>query len=193
MQKLLETIKIIDGQPQFLEFHQQRFDRSRLTLWHCHDNINLADLLQNTPTQGIYRCRIIYHKNIEQIEYVPYALRDFKYFTVVVDDTLHYKHKFLQRDRLQQLSTLRKDADDILIIQHGMITDTSIANVAFFNGTQWLTPQQPLLAGTTRQRLLHHDEISEANITITDLAQFSKMALMNAMLGFYVIDNFIIG
>lgn len=193
MQKLLETIKIINGQPQFLAFHQQRFDCSRRALWHCHDTVNLADLLQNVPTQGIYRCRVIYHRNIEQIEYVPYAPRDFKHFTVVVDDTLHYPYKFLQRDRLQQLFTLRKDADDILIIQHGMITDTSIANVAFFDEKQWLTPKQPLLAGTTRERLLRHDEIFETNITITDLAQFSKMALMNAMLGFYVIDNFIIG
>jgi 4-amino-4-deoxychorismate lyase len=192
MQQLLETIKIVNGQPQFLTFHQQRFNQTRRALWHCRDIINLADLLQDIPKLGVYRCRVIYRQTVERIEYIPYISKIFKCFTAITDNTLHYNHKFLQRDGLQQLFSRRKNADDILIIQQGMITDTSIANVAFFDNNQWLTPRQPLLHGTTRERFLQHNEIFEADIAISDLMKFSKMALMNAMLGFYVVDNFII-
>ena len=56
------------------------------------------------------------------------------------------------------------DCDDILIIRNGLITDMSYANVAFFDGTQWLTPRIPLLAGTCRERLLETGPIREADI-----------------------------
>ncbi len=44
--------------------------------------------------------------------------------------------------------------DDILIIRDGLLTDTSICNVALWNGTSWITPARPLFSGTMRAYLL---------------------------------------
>lgn len=191
-QLLLETIKIDHGQPQFLSYHQQRFDHARRSLWRCHDRIDLADLLQDIPTDGIYRCRIIYRQQVEQVEYIPYQPRYLSRFKLIVDDEIDYSYKWLQRDRLQQLFELRAAADDIIIIKQGKVTDTSIANVAFFNQNHWITPKSPLLHGTTRQRLLQEGRMKAQDIRVAEVAKFSKMALLNAMVGFYVIDQFLI-
>lgn len=190
--QLLETIKIIHGQPQFLEFHQRRFDYSRHSLFQLSESIPLIALLQNAPITNVYRCRVIYSDIIESIEYLPEVNRYFQKFHLVTADDICYNHKFLQRDRLVELQNLSGDADDILIVKHGLITDTSIANVAFFNGSQWLTPEFPLLLGTTRARLLQDKQLVTAQIHVDDLPKFSKLALLNAMLGFYIVDNFII-
>jgi 4-amino-4-deoxychorismate lyase len=191
-QLLLETIKIHNGQPQFLAYHQQRFDHTRRNLWQCHDRIDLADLLQDIPSDGIYRCRILYHQQIERVEYIPYISRNFRNFKLITDDQISYEYKFLQRDQLQQHFECRAEADDILIVKQGRITDTSIANVAFFDKNQWITPEFPLLHGTTRQRLLQEGRIKARDIRVAEVAKFSQMALLNAMLEFYVIDQFVI-
>lgn len=190
--QLLETIKIINGQPQFLEFHQRRFDFSRHSLLQLSDSIHLAELLHNAPTTGVYRCRVVYSDQIESIEYFPEVPRHFQRFCLMIADDIRYDYKFLQRDCLTELWKLRGDAEDILIVKHGLITDTSIANVAFFDGEQWLTPESPLLFGTTRARLLEQQQLKMAQIKVSDLSKFSKLALLNAMLGFYIVENFII-
>jgi 4-amino-4-deoxychorismate lyase len=189
-QLLLETIKINHGQPQFLNYHQQRFDHARRSLYQCHDHINLADLLQDIPTDGIYRCRIIYRQQVERIEYLPYQPRYLSRFKLIIDDEIDYSYKWLQQDRLQQLFKLRAAADDIIIIKQGKVTDTSIANIAFFNQDHWITPKSPLLHGTTRQRLLQEGTMKERDIPMAEVAKFSKIALLNAMLGFHIIDQF---
>lgn len=190
--QLLETVKIVNGQPQFLEFHQRRFDFSRRSLLQLSNSIHLAELLHDAPTTGVYRCRIVYSDQIESIEYFPEVPRYFQRFRVVIADDIRYEYKFLQRDQLTKLWNGRGDADDILIVKNGFITDTSIANVAFFEGSQWLTPEFPLLLGTTRARLLEQQQLRIAQIKVSDLSKFSKLALLNAMLGFHVVDNFVI-
>ncbi len=74
------------------------------------------------------------------------------------------------------------NADDVLIVKNGLLTDTSYANIAFFDGVQWLTPATPLLAGTRRQQLLEQGVITEATLHPSDLKQFKFAKLMNAML-----------
>lgn len=190
--QLLETLKIINGQPQFLEFHQQRIDRSRQALFQLSESLDLRELLGNAPTQGVYRCRVVYSDQLEFIEYLPEVARHFQRFRLVTDNTICYDYKFLQRERLTELWNGRGKGDDILIVKHGLITDTSVANVAFFDGSQWLTPEFPLLLGTTRARLLEKKQLRIAQIGVDDLPKFSKLALMNAMLGFYIVENFMI-
>ena len=105
---------------------------------------------------------------------------------------INYELKYENRDALNHLVEQKGDADDIIIIQEGLITDTSIANLCFYDGRKWLTPSKPLLYGTTRQRLLDNKEIHTADILYTDIHKFSKIALMNAMIDFQIIENAII-
>jgi len=76
------------------------------------------------------------------------------------------------------------DCDEILIIKQNLITDTSFSNITFFDGTRWITPSSPLLAGTMRSFLIQKQVIVEKEIRVTDLKDFEKARLINAMLPF---------
>ncbi len=190
MRKLFETIKIINGVPQFLEFHQQRLNHSRRILFNSIEEIALNRVIQTPPLSGVYRCRVIYSETIESVEYIRYEARTFSTFKVVVADDIDYEFKYLQRDSLNHLVQLKGQADDILIVKQGLVTDTAIANVAFWYQDRWLTPARPLLTGTTRERLLQSHQIYPAQIRVEELTRFSQMALLNAMVGFYVVEEF---
>lgn len=192
MQKLLETIKIVEGQPQFLAFHNQRVNTSRKILFGRHEKLDLADFIHFPPQKGIYRCRVIYSAQIEHIEYVEYCARIFKRFRLVEADSFQYDFKYLDRTVFDELSAGQGDVDDILIVKKGLVTDTSIANVAFWRENQWITPKTPLLQGTTRRRLLQEGQLVEGDITVEELKGISKMAIMNALIGFQRIDDFIV-
>jgi 4-amino-4-deoxychorismate lyase len=190
MQKLLETIKIIDGQPQYLTFHNQRLNTSRKTLFHTSDTIDLNTVIQHPPQKGIYRCRVVYSTQIESIEYCIYCdERSFKRFSMVEADTLIYDFKYLNRSALNKLAS-SSAVDDIVIVKQGLITDTSIANIAILQNDHWLTPEIPLLQGTTRARLLKTGKMTTASITPKMLEKASKIAIMNALMGFRVLEAF---
>jgi len=190
MKKLFETIKIVNGEPKFLEFHNQRLNTARQLLFGIHEKIDLKQVLKNTPAQGVFRCKIIYSDDIESIEYIPYYKRYFKTFKIIENNEISYEFKYFDRNSIDMLLKSRGQADDILIIKQGFVTDTSIANVAFWQGKKWITPDTPLLKGTARARFLKSGKISESPIKSSDLKFFSKMAIMNALLGFYEIPEF---
>jgi 4-amino-4-deoxychorismate lyase len=189
MNKLLETIKIVNGAAPFLAFHNARLNKSREILFNAKDEIDLKNFIQ-APQSGIYKCRIIYAKTIETIEYSPLQNRNFKTFKVIENDNITYPFKYLNRENLNHLMQFKGQADDILIVKKGLVTETSIANVAFLHQDKWLTPSMPLLKGTTRERLLREKKVVEATIRLEDLKNISKMAIMNALLGFYLIEDF---
>jgi len=101
---------------------------------------------------------------------------------------LNYNYKFSDRSRLEQLgkSAQNSGCEDALIIKNGRITDTTIANIAFFDGTVWHTPARPLLRGTARERLLQSRLLQTEEIRPEHLNRYSHFALMNALSGFYV-------
>lgn len=189
MAQLLETLKIVNGIAPFVEFHNQRLNDARQILFNAKDQIDLKKVIQAPTSTGIYRCRIIYSETIEAVEYLPHQNRNFQTFKIVEDDNIDYQFKYLNRDNINRLFTLKGSADDLLIIKNGLVTDTSIANVAFWQD-QWLTPSTPLLKGTTRARLLSEKQLFEADIRLEELNQFPKMAIMNALIGFCTIENF---
>jgi len=187
---LLETIKCQDGRAQHLHYHQQRMDASLHTLG--FQNTHILEQLITPPDNHLYRCRVVYDAKSITVEYIPYTPRSISTLQLIQADILDYALKYANRKELDILFTQREDADDILIIKDGLVSDTSIANIAFFNGIQWLTPKQPLLYGTTRARLLDEKKIIEATIKPSDLVKYTEFALMNAMIGFNKIKNGII-
>lgn len=80
--------------------------------------------------------------------------------------------------------TQKSECDDILIIKNGVVSDTSFANIIFFDGQRWVTPKIPLLEGTCRARLIANNTIISQEITLNDLKLFSKFMIINAMLDF---------
>jgi 4-amino-4-deoxychorismate lyase len=78
----------------------------------------------------------------------------------------------------------RDNADDIVIVKNGLVTDAFAANLIFFDGQKWVTPNTPLLKGTQRQYSLDQGIISETEIKESDISSFQKVGLINAMVSF---------
>jgi 4-amino-4-deoxychorismate lyase len=188
MPLLLETIRINNGQVENLEYHQQRFDNSRKILFNDTRPLDLASKI-TSPPEGLIRCRILYDTNIRSTQYIPYTPKDLKTFTIVKSD-VDYSHKFADRSILENLKAQYPQSDEIIIEKDGLLTDTTISNIAFLENGEWFTPSNPLLKGTMRAKLLKDGFLKEKPIFKEDISSFQGFALINAMIGFAPINDF---
>lgn len=188
MCQLIETLQIKNGIVQRAEFHQKRLDASMQKLHNTKNNFLLhsdLDIPTNAKT-GVWKCRIIYSNSIEEIEFSPYTYRKINSLQIIENPDISYSHKLKNREAITQLTTQKHDADEILITQHGRITDTSFTNIIFYDGERWVTPMSYLLNGTQRQFLLATHKITEREIHIHDLHTYQRARLINC---FYDLDN----
>ena len=77
----------------------------------------------------------------------------------------------------------KQEADDILIVKNGWVTDSSYANLIFKLGDKWITPASYLLNGTMRQQLIERGEIQCEPISLVDIGKFANVKLINSMVG----------
>ena len=181
----LETIRLEDGIFHFLSYHQLRVE-SVFKAHNCNNTkIYLEKIFHNIPKSGLYRCRLIYTLDgLFDYEYIAYTKRKIKTFRMIFNDKISYPFKYANRKEIENLYKLKNGCDEIIIVKEGYITDTSIANIAFFNGDEWITPKNPLLSGTTRQRFIDANLLKEQYIKAKDIGTYKKIALMNAMIDF---------
>ena len=185
--RLLETIRIEKGEPLNLFYHQKRMNSSRKELFNSKDEIDLVFLLkvQSIPiVSSIQKCRVIYDTSIREVEIISYEIPQITSLKLLHCDDIDYAYKYQNRGKIEELFSKRGIADDIIIVKDGMITDTSYANLLFFDGEQWITPAKPLLQGTQRAKVLAEKRIVEADITPIDLVLFERIRLINAMIRF---------
>jgi 4-amino-4-deoxychorismate lyase len=178
---LFETIKIEDGQIFNLDWHNRRFKKSQKEFFSNPSTTDLKAFI-TPPKTGLYRCKITYDTKIQSVEYFPYQAKTFKNFKII-SSQLEYTYK--QSDR-SEFQNLLNGYEEIIIEKNGLLTDTTIANIAFFDGGQWLTPRTPLLEGTTRARLLEEGFLKLENIKKESIKKYTHFALMNAMIGFQI-------
>jgi 4-amino-4-deoxychorismate lyase len=178
---LLETISIRDGVTERLELHQARVDRSRKALHNATDGLMLIDRVHPPSLQGQYKCRIVYGREIESMEYRLYTPRIHRGIAVATIDEIEYSFKFTDRQIFAELEA-RAGARAVIVVKEGQVTDSTYANLAFFDGEQWITPSRYLLNGVMRQWSLAQELIEEKPITLQDLRGFTHVRLINAML-----------
>ncbi len=186
----LETIACKNGKPLHLGYHQKRLNTTLKTL-NIYAQYDLAALIA-PPDDTLYRCRFIYDASEFSIHYHPYSPKSISTLRLIINDAIDYPLKSTNRTSLDALYEQRDGCDDVLIVKNGFVTDTTIANIAFFIDNQWLTPNTPLLCGTTRARLLEEKKIFPADITVQDALDAPKISLMNAMIGCIEMENGII-
>lgn len=184
---LLETIKIIDGTIHNLSYHQKRLTKSRIKLYNSNDILDLSNSI-TPPKNGLYRCRIVYAKKIKSVEYIPYSPKNITTMKVV-PSTIEYSLKYANRHEFEVLLRMNPKYDEVIIEHNDYITDTTISNIAFLDGERWVTPKNPLLKGTMRQKLLDDGLLEEKMIKKEDILTFKSVALINAMLGFKILNN----
>ena len=175
---------MIDGAVPLLDYHQRRVDRSRRAYYGKSPVFRLADVLAGLelPVTGVYKLRLIYSTELLSYEVSPYEVGTVRSLRVVAGDGLRYGRKYADRDGIARLYAQRAECDDVLIVQHGYLTDTSYANVALYDGSRWYTPAWPLLRGTRREFLLEKGVLRPSVIRLRDLQQFECLRLVNAML-----------
>jgi 4-amino-4-deoxychorismate lyase len=183
---LLETIKIEEGEIHNLSYHQARCTKSRQKLFKCSDILDLSTII-DAPKTGLYRCRILYAETLHSIEYIPYAPKKIETLKIVPSN-IEYSFKYANRDALNALLETNNDVDEVIIEKNGLLTDTTLSNIAFFDGTKWFTPEKPLLEGTMRAKLIDEGFLQTKEIRQNELSDYSQVALINAMLGFKILN-----
>ncbi len=183
-----ETVKIVDKKIYNLSYHQKRLD-GVFESFSSKNIIDLSTIIK--PTQdGLLRCKVIYSLDGDySVEYFPYKKRNIQKLFFVDDESIEYKFKSTAREKLDALYAKRGECDDVLICKNNLLTDTTIANIALYDGAKWWTPKHPLLQGTTRARLLEQKKIFEKNIEVDRVFEYKKIAMMNAMVDFDIIPQ----
>lgn len=181
MCRLLETIRLEKGELKNVFYHNLRMNASRAELFKTSDRIDLEKeiIVPETLKSGSYRCRILYGREIARVEFLPLSARSFRRLRIVHDDLIDYHLKFADRSRLNELYSRRANADEVIIIRNGLVTDCTIGNLVFDDGNGWLTPSGPLLKGTQRQILLDRKLIRETEIREKDLSRFLQAGIIN--------------
>jgi len=105
-------------------------------------------------------------------------IRSIKLIHVHADIEYTYKG---DRTELQKLYDQRGDADDIIIVRDGYLTDTFWSNITLSQGGRWYTPATPLLKGTMRQYLLDQGQIAERIIRASDIHDYDQIMPINAL------------
>lgn len=184
MEKYFETIKCDDFEVYNLDYHEKRIART------IGLNINLQDYIY-PPSSELLRCKLIYDESgVLSVDFFPYKKREIKTFKIIHCDNIEYSKKYLDRTSLDELYSKREECDEIIIVKNGIVTDTSIANIAILLDNQWLISKNSLLEGSTKARLIENRELIEKNITLDMLKSASKIALLNAMIEFDILDNY---
>lgn len=176
-----ESIKIKDGHAWNPDLHEERMNRTRREVLGLKDRLSLREVLHSQPTE-LTKCRVIYGENNEKIEFIPYIARRIERLKIVSCDEIQYGYKYADRSCFEPLLTGLPPDADILIVKNGLVTDTSFANIIFWDGSRWVTPSAPLLPGIKRELLLHKGVIHEQEIRLNDLPRFQSAKLINAML-----------
>ncbi|MEH8026509.1 aminotransferase class IV family protein [Gallibacterium anatis] len=186
---LFETLCIENGQVQNLALHQQRYENSLREFYagQPYKIFSLAKILQKNTAlwanlqSPIIRCRIDYNATQYHLQCFPYQRKTYQRFQPVICDDIDYHLKYSDRAIFNELLKQKGDCDEIIIVKQGKITDCTIGNLILRQGSQWFTPDSPLLIGTQRSKLLQERKIIEREILLSDLHLYQEIRLINAL------------
>lgn len=190
MPQFIETIAFEKGNYPLLSYHQERVNRAFAGYFPGQTPHDLSQVLPELNFDEKHKVRMVYGQDTIDIEYSLHQKRDIRRLTLAYDDEISYDHKFVDRANLKQHYDNRGEADEVIIIKNGLVTDSFWANLVFFDSRKWVTPDSNLLPGVMRAYLLDRGEIESATIYDYEIAWFEKIGLINALnpLGEIVID-----
>lgn len=181
-QKFIESIRFQGGAYHLLSYHQQRVNRTFQQFFPKKSPLNLEEILPALSHDDRCKVRVVYGENTVDVAYALYQPRPIHSIQLVTHDAIAYGYKYADRNELTSLFQQRKQCDDIIIVKNDQVTDSYYANVALFDGQEWITPESCLLPGVKRQSLIDQHILRTKNVTIRDLQQFQSISLINAML-----------
>jgi len=177
--KFIESICLKDGELRNLDLHQRRVDLTLLAHFGAEPRIDLAREITRDalPAQGLFKIRVRYERTISGMDIESYVRKPIEAIRLLDMPVLDYRFKYEDR------RTFENCANGTIFLQNGLVTDATYANVCFFNGKSWLTPQNPLLRGVARQLAIKAHKVAEADISHTHFkkALFTQVKYINSM------------
>ena len=181
MSPYFESIRIRHRQIHLLPYHTARLNRTRRDIFGLKDPITLDIKIPDHVDDALWKCRVTYGASIEQITFDPYLGRTIHNFKLIDGGSdIDYTHKG-NRTQLQALYDQRDNADDIIIVRDGYLTDSFWSNIILSQGDRWYTPATPLLKGTMRQYLLDQGIVIERIISVSDIDGYDLIMPINAL------------
>tara|TARA_B100000925_G_scaffold231780_1_gene180300 strand:- start:676 stop:1272 length:597 start_codon:yes stop_codon:yes gene_type:complete len=183
MYPLFESLCVQDGKLLNSQWHENRFQTSYNQYYGSPAPFFLLEGLNipNNFSKGRVKLRIRYNQKDRIFHFEHYQTQKIESLQLVYTEELDYSYKYTERENLNALFAQKGKSDDVLIVKKGRITDSLYANVVFFDGNEWWTPNHPLLKGTCRARLLSQEIIKEILLEVNDLKNFKGLKLINAM------------
>ena len=183
MYPFFETIRYKNGILENLSYHQARINRTLRALGgNTSIQLDKIQLVHDFEKDIVYKIKCLY--NLEGAFHIEKEIYNKKIINTVSihQATLEeYQYKYTNRTWLND-ALKNAGTDEIVIVQNNIVKDGNYANLVFFNGTEWHTPLHPLLLGTHRARLIDENKIIEKNITLSDIANYTSLKYVNAMM-----------
>jgi 4-amino-4-deoxychorismate lyase len=185
MCRLFESIKLLDGLPQNLDYHYRRM---RYAFQHFYGEgprfeLDIAQLCRQLSLKGCHKLKITYDVGQFSHEVVEYQLREVVRYRLVEDTDISYAFKFVDRDAIERWQQDLAENEDLILLKKGMVSDSAYANLLFKSPDgELFTPQDCLLKGTRRQKLIDERRIKTLPISMEDLYRFTHVCRINAMM-----------
>ena len=98
MCQFIETICYKNGQFHNLDLHQERFDLTRKHFFGAAPELQLESFLKipDTLIEKNVKCRVLYDKEILNIEYNNYTIKNIGSLQLVFNDSIDYAFKFAE-------------------------------------------------------------------------------------------------
>jgi len=203
----IEAIEWNDGIAHRTDYHQRRIEAAFRCLYTDYAPFRLEKELekfregglhyaQNAglkseiyfPAKGKFKLRLEYDHQLRSIEFQEYHRREIRSLKLVGIQQFAMEYKSSERTRINQAFAQRGSCDDVLLVRDGLLTDTSYANIALYDGRKWISPRVPLLYGTRRAYLLDHQLMVTDDIRVDDLSRFQLLRMFNALIDFGEIE-----
>jgi 4-amino-4-deoxychorismate lyase len=183
MYLFFETIRYVNGILENLSYHQARINRTISALGgKTAIHLDKIQLVHDFEKDIVYKIKCLYNlEGAYHIEKEIYHKKIIQTVSIHQAALEEYQYKYTNRTWLND-ALKNAGTDEIIIVQNNMVKDGNYANLVFFNGTEWHTPLHPLLLGTHRARLIDENKIIEKNITLSDLANYTSLKYINAMM-----------
>lgn len=184
MYRFLESIKVLNNQLYNLEGHQTRVNLTFHKFYSGHkilqlnEIIHLPELIDNKT----YKCRITYNESAFSVTFQEYQPRNPSSFKLVSVKNFEYSFKYIDRSLFEETKLRFPNHDDFIYTRNNLITDSSYANLVFYNqNNEAFSPLKPLLFGTRLTELQSKQKIIFTNINVEDLRKYTHFQTINAL------------
>lgn len=177
--RFIETIRYADGRLHLLDLHTDRMRATRREVYGIEGPGLDASMFHIPPhLAGItVKCRVIYGRDIDDIQYEAYTPRPLSRLRMVSDNTVDYHLKYLDRTPLAYPDIPLRPDEGLVIVKDGLVTDSTYANLLLLAPDRAYTPSTPLLPGVMRRHLLDTGRAVPIHITPADLLPANRLGI----------------